>query len=58
MTSNELVFLLDGIAVGFNAALVVHYGGKIWDDFQDRRAIRRHTKRLDEREALTVEVPK
>lgn len=38
MTSDQIVILLAGIAVGFDLAVLVHVGGQMWDD---RRLLRR-----------------
>lgn len=51
MTTDQFVFLIAGITIGFDTALLVHFGGRIWDDYQDRRAIRRATATAEAREA-------
>jgi hypothetical protein len=52
VTTDQLVILADGIVLGFDLALLIHFGGQIWDDFQGRRLLRRRAAGVD---ALTVE---
>lgn len=54
MSADQLVFLISGTAVGADVALIAHFGEQLWDDFQDRRTIRRHTKALDALTARTT----
>lgn len=51
MTADHLVILADGFALGFDAAVLLHFGGRIWDDHKDRRALARATAALDARQA-------
>lgn len=61
MTADHLVILFDGIALGFDACLLLVLGGRIWDDYRDRRAIRQVTAAADARQdrldALTARGP-
>lgn len=56
MNTDQLVFLIAGIAIGFDVALLARFGEQIWDDFQDRRVVRRHTKALDALEAREADL--
>jgi hypothetical protein len=47
MTGDDLILLADGVAIGVDACLLVHFGGRIWDDFQDRRLLRRAAAKAD-----------
>jgi hypothetical protein len=51
VTTDHIVILCDGFALGFDACLLAVFAGRIWDDYQDRRVIRRHTWDLDARQA-------
>jgi hypothetical protein len=51
VNAQQFVILADGIVIGADACLLVHFGGRIWDDFQDRRAVRRATAKADAAEA-------
>jgi hypothetical protein len=51
VSPNQTLFLADGIVIGVDTCLLVHFGGRIWDDFQDRRAVRRANTRADAVEA-------
>jgi hypothetical protein len=52
MSFDQTVFLLDGIVIGVDTCLLIHFGGRIWDDFRGRRAARRRADAVD---ALTTE---
>lgn len=51
MTTDRIVILADGFALGFDACLLFVFAGRIWDDYQDRRTVRQHTRDLDARQA-------
>lgn len=51
MNTDHIVLLVDGFALGIDTALLVHFGGRIWDDYRDRRAVRRATTKADAIEA-------
>lgn len=51
MTTDHIVILVNGFALGFDACLLAVFGRQVWDDYQDRRVIRRYSRGIDGRQA-------
>lgn len=49
MSTDQITIVIDGIVMGVDVTLLVHFGGRIWDDYQERRVIRRHAAAADAR---------